>query len=115
MPTTATKAQKPQPGWPAVKAGMTIRVHEHLKEITPKGEEKERIQIFEGLVLARRGGMSASANIVVRKSSFGIGVEKIFPIHLPTISNIEIVKRHKIRRARLYFMRKNPKKLKEIK
>ncbi len=115
MMTSVTKTTIIQRGWPAVKPGLIVRVHEKLKEVTPKGEEKERIQVFEGLVLARRGGMSASANIVVRKSSFGIGVEKIFPLHLPTIMNIEIMKRHKIRRAKLYFLRKNPKKLKEIK
>ncbi len=101
--------------WPAIKAGMLVRIHEKLKEVTPKGEEKERVQIFEGMVLARRGGTSASANIVVRKSSYGIGVEKIFPLHLPAITNIEIKKRFKTRRAKLYFLRHNPKKLKEIK
>lgn len=100
--------------WPAVKPGTIVRVHERLKEVTPKGEEKERIQIFEGLVLARRGE-GVSTSIVVRKSSFGIGVEKIFPLHLPTITNIDVVKRHKVRRAKLYFMRHNPKRLKEIK
>ena len=104
-----------QTGWPAVKPGMVVRIHERLKEVTPKGEEKERVQIFEGLVLARRGGTSPSANIVVRKTSFGIGVEKIFPLHLPTIATIEVVKQFKTRRARLYFLRKNPKKLKEVK
>ncbi len=116
----STMAEKTQPkkhaaGWPTIQPGQVVRIHERLKEITPKGEEKERIQIFEGMVLARRGGIGPSANIIVRKSSFGVGVEKIFPLHLPTISDIEIVKRFKTRRAKLYFLRHNPKKLKEIK
>lgn len=115
MTTAALKTAQPQHGWPAVKPGMLVRVHERLKEVTPKGEEKERIQIFEGLVLARRGGTSPNANIVVRKNSFGIDVEKIFPLSLPTIANIEVVRRFKTRRAKLYFLRHNPKKLKEIK
>lgn len=110
-----TQPKKHAAGWPTIKPGQIVRVHERLKEVTPKGEEKERVQVFEGMVLARRGGMGVSANITVRKTSFGIGVEKIFPLHLPTITNIEIVKRHKVRRARLYFLRHNPKKLKELK
>ncbi len=115
MATATPKTQKPTPGWPAVKPGMIVRVHERLKEVTPKGEEKERIQVFEGLVLARRGGTGPNANIVVRKNSFGIDVEKIFPLYLPTIANIEVIRRFKTRRAKLYFLRHNPKRLKEIK
>lgn len=98
-----------------IKSGAVVRVHQKIKETTAKGEEKERIQIFEGLVLARHGGKKPSATITVRKISAGIGVEKIFPLHSPLITKIEIVKRFKTRRAKLYYFRKHPKELKEIK
>ncbi len=85
---------------PKLSPGDTVRVHFKLKE----GEEKERIQIFEGVVIRRRGS-GTSATITVRKVSFGIGVERTIPLHSPKIEKIEIVKRAKVRRARLYFLR----------
>ena len=103
-------------GWPQVKSGMQVRVHQLIKEVNAKGEEKERTQIFEGLVLKRRGGTSAGATFTVRKQSFGVWVEKIFPLHLPGIINIEITKTFKTHRAKLGYLR-NPraKRLKEVK
>jgi large subunit ribosomal protein L19 len=96
-----------------IKPGMTVRVHEKLKEKTEKGE-KERIQIFEGIVLARHGGNQPTATITVRKiGADNIGVEKIYPLSAPTIVKIEPVKQAKVRRAKLYYLRNYKKKLKE--
>jgi len=96
---------------PEIKPGMLVRVHHKIKETTPSGEEKERIQIFEGIVLAKRGAQH-HATIKVRKISEGIGVEKIFPIYSPVVVKIEPVKQAKVRRAKLYYLRKYQKKLK---
>ncbi|MBI4652847.1 50S ribosomal protein L19 [Candidatus Kuenenbacteria bacterium] len=96
---------------PDIKPGMTIRVHQKIKEMGAKGE-RERIQVFEGIVLARKHGKEKGATITVRKISFGVAVEKIFPIDLPTIVKIEIVNQAKVRRAKLYFLRDYKKKLK---
>lgn len=86
---------------PVFRPGDTIRVHVRLKE----GEgDKERIQPFEGVVISRHGRL-ASASFTVRRVSFGIGVERIFPVHSPTISRIEILHRGKVRRAKLYYLR----------
>ncbi len=93
--------------------GMVVRVHQKIKEITPKGDERERIQIFEGTVIARKGKDAKSATITVRKIASGVGVERIFPLRLPTIDKIEVVKQLKVRRSKLYFLRHHGKKLKE--
>lgn len=97
-----------------VKSGMVIRVHQTIKDVNAKGEEKERVQVFEGLVIRRRGGNEPGATMTVRKTSGGIGVEKIFPIALPAIKKIELVKHYKVRRANLGFLRTQKKRLKEI-
>lgn len=85
---------------PEIRPGDTIKVHQKIKEA-----DKERIQIFEGVVIARKHGKGISATITVRKVVDGIGVERIFPIHSPLIAKIEIVRRGKIRRAKLYYLR----------
>ncbi len=84
---------------PQIKAGDTVRVHVKVRE-----GDKERIQIFEGLVIGmHRGG--ARASFTVRKVSFGQGVERIFPLHSPVIDRIEVVRSARVRRAKLYFLR----------
>jgi len=100
-----------------IKVGMLIRVHEKIKELDAKGKSKERVQVFEGLVIARHGGNEAGATFTVRKvATGGVGVEKIYPFALPNILKIEIVKEHRVRRAKLYYLRgKYKKKLKEVK
>lgn len=98
-----------------IKPGMTVRVHETIREKNAKGEEKQRIQIFEGMVLARKHGQETGATITVRKISDGVGVEKIFPIHSPVIVKIEPVKQAKVSRAKLSYLRNYKKKLKENK
>ena len=97
-----------------LKPGMTVRVYQKIKELNSKGEEKERIQYFEGMIIARKHNKEIGATIKVRKVSDGIGVEKIFPLNLPTITKIEIKKQAKVKRAKLYYLRgEYKKKLKE--
>ncbi|AIH03594.1 MULTISPECIES: 50S ribosomal protein L19 [Thermodesulfobacterium] len=95
---------------PKFNPGDTVRVHFRLKE----GEEKERIQVFEGIVIRRRGS-GINATFTVRKVSFGVGVERTFPLHSPRIEKIEIVRRGKVRRARLYYLRERFGKAARIK
>jgi len=96
---------------PNMKSGDTIRVYQIIKEVNKPGKKgkeeakKEKIQIFEGLVLARKHGKELGSTITVRKVIDGIGVEKIFPLHSPMIKKIEIIKRSKVRRAKLYYLR----------
>lgn len=101
--------------FPLVQPGCVVRVHQKIKDIDSKGKEKERVQIFEGLVIGRKHGREPGATITVRKISEGIGVEKIFPLALPRITKIETVKKYETHRAKLYFARGYKKKLKEIK
>ncbi len=97
-----------------LKPGMTVRVYQKIKELNTKGEEKERIQYFEGMIIARKHNKEKGATITVRKISDGVGVEKIFPINLPTITKIEVKKKAEVKRAKLYFLKKGyKKKLKE--
>ncbi len=83
-----------------VKSGDTVRVFSKIQE---KG--KTRLQAFEGLVLARKHGSEMGATITVRKISNGVGVERIFPLHSPSIDRIELVKRSKTKRSKLYFLK----------
>lgn len=90
---------------PVLKAGYTVRVHQKIKDVSPDGKEKERIQIFEGQVIATKGGKAVNGTVTVRKISSGVGVERIFPIHAPTIEKIEVVKANPARKAKLYYTR----------
>ena len=95
-------ALQPQPlrrDLPPFRSGDTVRIHVKIQE-----GEKERIQVFEGLVIGLRGS-GARATMTVRKVSFGTGVERIFPLHARTIEKIEVVKHARVRRAKLYFLR----------
>jgi len=93
--------EKPQmkQGIPAFRVGDTIKVHAKVVE-----GDKERIQIFEGVVIGRQGAGSREV-VRVRKLSYGVGVERLFPVHSPMIDKIEIAKEGKIRRAKLYYLR----------
>src|SRR5260370_41775973 len=86
---------------PAFRAGDTVRVHVRLKE----GEgDKERIQPFEGVIIKKRG-KSTGASFTVRRVSFGVGIERIFPANSPSISSIEVLRQGRLRRAKLYYLR----------
>jgi len=85
---------------PAFAPGDTVRVHVRIKE----SETKERLQAFEGVVIARKGD-GIRETFTVRKTSFGVGVERIFPIHGPIIGRVEVVRRGRVRRAKLYYLR----------
>ena len=113
MNRLVAKAQEPyvRKDLPNFRPGDTVRVHVRLKEAEG---EKERIQPFEGVVMSRRGRM-ASASFTVRRVSFGIGVERIFPLHSPTISAIEVVRQGRVRRAKLNYLRGRKGKAARIK
>ncbi len=85
---------------PPFKAGDTVKVYSRIKE-----GDKERIRVFEGVVIRKRKG-TTGATFTVRKISYGVGVEKIFPLHSPTIDQIKVISKGKVRRARLYYLRK---------
>ncbi len=85
---------------PAFRVGDSVKVHVKIKE-----GEKERIQIFEGVVIKKRGGNSKGASFTVRKVSYGIGVERVFPFESMAIDKVELVKKGKVRRARLFYLR----------
>ncbi|MBS1238143.1 MAG: ribosomal protein [Deltaproteobacteria bacterium] len=94
---------------PDFRAGDTVKVHAKIKE-----GDKERIQVFQGVVVRKRKG-KMGATFTVRKVSYGIGVERIFPLHSPNIDRVEIVSKGKVRRARLYYMRQLKGKAARIK
>ena len=99
---------------PDIRPGDKVRVYQKIKETIQKGkgktEEKERTQMFEGIVLAKKHGKGINATFTVRSIIEGIGVEKTFPLHSPLIEKIEIIARHKVRRAKLYYLRKKSEK-----
>ncbi|ADF41026.1 MULTISPECIES: 50S ribosomal protein L19 [Priestia] len=84
---------------PTFRPGDTVRVHVNIVEGT-----RERVQVFEGVVIKRRGG-GISETFTVRKISYGVGVERTFPLHTPKIAKIEVMRRGKVRRAKLYYLR----------
>ena len=85
---------------PSFMPGDTVKVHARIRE-----GEKERIQVFQGVVIRKRNG-NTGATFTVRKISYGIGVERIFPFHSPLIDKVEVLSRGKVRRSRLYYLRK---------
>jgi large subunit ribosomal protein L19 len=93
-----TKAQL-RTDLPSFRPGDTVRVHVKVVEGT-----RERIQLFEGVVIKRRGG-GISETFTVRKVSYGVGVERTFPVHTPKIAKLEVIRRGKVRRAKLYYLR----------
>jgi len=84
---------------PTFEIGDTVRVHVKVVE-----GDKERIQVFEGVVIARKGGRN-SETFTVRKISYGVGVERIFPVHSPIVTRVDVVRQGKVRRAKLYYLR----------
>jgi large subunit ribosomal protein L19 len=85
---------------PDLRPGDTIKVHQKIKE-----GDKERIQIFEGLIIGKKHGKGISATITVRKVVDGVGVERVYPIHSPSIDKIEVLRHGKVRRSKLYYLR----------
>jgi len=95
---------------PDFSPGDTVRVHVRVVE-----GNRERVQLFEGVVIARKGGSGSRASFTVRKISFGVGVERIFPLHAPIIQDIEVLRRGDVRRAKLYYLRDRVGKATRIK
>jgi large subunit ribosomal protein L19 len=108
----AVEAGDLKQGLPRLNPGDTVRVHVRVKETSvkeeikgkPKETERERVQVFEGVIIGLRGS-GARATMTVRKVSFGHGVERIFPLHAKTIERVEVVKHASVRRAKLYYLR----------
>jgi large subunit ribosomal protein L19 len=98
-PIDRIEAEQRRKDVPAFKPGDTVRVHVRVVE-----GDKERIQVFEGTVIARSGG-GTRETFTVRKTSYGVGVERIFPVHSPRIDRIDIVAKGAVRRAKLYYLR----------
>ena len=94
---------------PVAEVGDTVRVHVHIKE-----GNRERIQVFEGTVIAKKHG-GIEETFTVRRISYGIGVEKVFPLHAPSIEKVEVVRHGKVRRAKLYYLRDRVGKAAKVK
>ena len=107
MQAFTAKYKKAEP--PVVAIGDTVRVHLKVKE-----GNRERIQIFEGTVIAKKHG-GIEETFTVRRISYGIGVEKVFPVHAPSIDKIEVVRHGKVRRAKLYYLRDRVGKAAKVK
>ena len=99
----------PEKAAPDVSVGDTVRVHLRVKE-----GNRERIQVFEGTVIAKKHG-GINETITVRRISYGVGCEKVFPVHSPTIVSVETVRRGKVRRAKLYYLRDRVGKAAKVK
>ena len=100
MPTIKHLNAEQLKEWPAFEVGNTVKVHNRIKE-----GGKERIQIFEGVVIARKGGKGTNATFMVRKIASGVGVERIYPLHSPNIAKIEVSKDDRVRQAKIYYIR----------
>lgn len=107
MQAFTDKYKKAEP--PVVRVGDTVRVHIRVKE-----GNRERIQVFEGTVIAKKHG-GLEETFTVRRISYGVGVEKVFPIHGPSIEKVETVRRGKVRRAKLYYLRSRVGKAAKVK
>ena len=94
---------------PSFNIGDTVRVHNRIKEGT-----RERIQMYEGTVIARHGG-GISETFTVRRVAYGCGVEKTFPIHSPNVAKVEVIRKGKVRRAKLYYIRERVGKASKVK
>lgn len=101
MPTVKHLSDSQVKTLPEFRVGSTVRVHNRIKE-----GSKERVQVFEGLVIARKGGSGVNATFTVRKVSYGVGVERVFPVHSPNVVKLEVTKSPSVRRAKLYYVRK---------
>jgi len=108
-PSTVVEQTELRDNIPDFKPGDTVKVHVKVKE-----GQRERVQVFEGVVIARRG-TSVSESFTVRKLSFGVGVERTFPLHSPIIDKIERVIRGDVRRAKLYYLRDRVGKAAKVK
>ena len=108
-PTTLVELEQLRDGIPSFNAGDTVKVHVKVTE-----GNRQRVQVFEGVVIARRGA-SVRETFTVRKLSFGVGVERCFPLHSPIIDKIEVVSRGDVRRAKLYYLRDRVGKAAKIK
>lgn len=97
MKTLTNEQLKENP--PEFKIGDTVRVHNRIKE-----GERQRIQMFEGTVIAKKNG-GISETFTVRRISYGVGVEKTFPLHSPNVEQVDVVRRGRVRRAKLYYLR----------
>jgi len=102
--------KKPQDAVPKFNVGDTVRVHFRIVE-----GEKERIQVFEGVVIGRKGKESPRAKFTVRRVAFGEGVERIFPLHSPRVEKVEVVREGRVRRAKLYYLRERSGKAARVK
>jgi large subunit ribosomal protein L19 len=94
---------------PVIEIGSTVKVHVRIKE-----GERERIQIFEGTVIAKNNS-GISETFTVRRLSYGVGVERVFPVHSPIVAKVELVRRGKVRRAKLYYLRDRVGKAAKVK
>jgi large subunit ribosomal protein L19 len=94
---------------PSLNIGDTVRVHVKIKE-----GDRERIQVFEGTIIARRGG-GISESFTVRRVAFGVGVERVFPVHSPNVAKVEVVRQGKVRRSKLYYLRDRVGKAAKVK
>ena len=94
---------------PAIRVGDVVKVHVKIRE-----GERERIQVFEGTIIARKGA-GVSETFTVRRVSYGVGVERVFPIHSPNVSDVKIIRRGKVRRAKLYYLRDRVGKASKVK
>lgn len=110
-----TKEEAATPAQPEIRSGMIVRIHEKIKDVNAKGEERSRVQVFEGMVLGTKG-QGIAKTVRVQKDSGGVLVEKIFPLSSPNIEKIEIVRQFKVRRKKLVHLRSPFKrKMKEVK